>query len=160
MTKQIFISVIGASQASASELRLAEAVGREIARAGATLVCGGMGGVMEAACKGANAEGGSTIGILPGENRASANKYVDIPIVTGIGHARNMAVVKSGQAVIAVGGSYGTLSEIGYALNAGLPVIGLETWTISRKGKDKCPIISVDTAVEAVKLAIEFIGEA
>lgn len=160
MTKQIFISVIGASQASASELRLAEAVGQEIARAGATLVCGGMGGVMEAACKGAKAEGGSTIGILPGEHRTSANKYIDIPIVTGIGHARNMAVVKSGQAVIAVGGSCGTLSEIGYALNAGLPVIGLETWTISRKGKDKCPIISVETAAEAVKLAIESISEA
>ncbi len=160
MTKQKFISVIGASQASASELRLAEAVGREVAKAGAVLVCGGMGGVMEAACRGAHAEGGATIGILPGDNRNSANEHVDFPIVTGIGHARNVAVVKTGQAVIAVGGSYGTLSEIGYALNAGLQVIGLETWTISRKGRDKCPIIEAKTPAEAVKLALDSIGEA
>jgi uncharacterized protein (TIGR00725 family) len=159
MTKQTFITVIGASQASASELKLAEAVGREIARAGAVLVCGGMGGVMEAACKGASSEGGITIGILPGDNRLSANEYVKIPIVTGIGHARNMAVVKTGQAVIAVGGSYGTLSEIGYALNSGLPVIGLETWNISRKGKDKCPIIEAKTPAGAVEKALELIGE-
>jgi uncharacterized protein (TIGR00725 family) len=160
MTKLSFISVIGASQASASETRLAEAVGSEIAKAGAVLICGGMGGVMEAACRGAKAENGMTIGILPGDNRNSANEFVDIPVATGIGHARNVAVVKSGQAVIAIGGSYGTLSEIGYALNAGLPVIGLETWTISRKGKDKCPILSVGTPAEAVKLAIDLIGEA
>ncbi len=159
MTKQTFITVIGASQASASELRLAEAVGREIARAGAVLVCGGMGGVMEAVCKGASSEGGITIGILPGDSRLSANEYVKIPIVTGIGHARNMAVVKTGQAVIAVGGSYGTLSEIGYALNSGLPVIGLETWNISRKGKDKCPIIEAKTPAGAVEKALELIGE-
>ena len=160
MTKLNFISVIGASQASASELRLAEAVGREVAKAGVVLVCGGMGGVMEAACRGAKAEKGMTVGILPGDNRTSANEFVDIPIVTGIGHARNVAVVKTGQAVIAVGGSYGTLSEIGYALNAGLPVIGLETWNVSRKGKDQCPILSVGTPAEAVKLATDLIGEA
>ncbi len=160
MTKLKFISVIGASQASASEQRLAEAVGREVARAGAVLVCGGMGGVMEAACRGAKAEKGMTVGILPGDNRNAANEFVDIPIVTGIGHARNVAVVKTGQAVVAIGGSYGTLSEIGYALNAGLPVFGLETWTISRKGRDKCPIIAARTPEEAVRLAIESIGEA
>jgi uncharacterized protein (TIGR00725 family) len=85
MTKQKFIAVIGASQASASELKTAELVGREIAKAGATLVCGGLNGVMEAACNGASQEGGLTIGILPGDNRLSANEYVKIPIVTGIG---------------------------------------------------------------------------
>ena len=159
MTKQIFIAVIGASQASTSELKTAELVGREIAKAGAILVCGGLNGVMEAACKGASQEGGITIGILPGDNRLSANEYVKIPIVTGIGHARNMAVVKSAQAVIAVGGSYGTLSEIGHALQSGLPVIGLETWGISRKGKDKSPIIEAKTAAEAVEKALELIGE-
>ena len=159
MTKQKFIAVIGASQASASELKNAERVGSEIARAGAVLVCGGMGGVMEAACKGASQEGGLTIGILPGDNSLGANEYVKIPIVTGVGYARNMAVVKSAQAVIAIGGSYGTLSEIGHALQGGLPVIGLETWDISRKGKDKCPIIEAKTPAEAVEKALELIGE-
>jgi uncharacterized protein (TIGR00725 family) len=159
MTKQKFIAVIGGSQASASELKTAELVGREIARAGAALVCGGMGGVMEAACKGASQEGGITIGILPGDNRLSANEFVKIPIATGIGYARNVAVVKSAQAVIAVGGSYGTLSEIGHALQSGLPVIGLETWGISRKGKDKSPIIEAKTPAEAVEKALEMIGE-
>ena len=159
MTKQKFIAVIGGSQASASELKTAELVGREIARNGAALVCGGMGGVMEAACRGAIQEGGITIGILPGDNRLSANEYVKIPIVTGIGYARNVAVVKSAQAVIAIGGSYGTLSEIGHALQSGLPVIGLETWGISRKGKDKNPIIEVKTPAEAVEKALETIGE-
>jgi uncharacterized protein (TIGR00725 family) len=159
MTKQKFIAVIGASQASASELKTAELVGREIAREGAVLVCGGMGGVMEAACKGASQEGGLTIGILPGDNRLSANEYVKIPIATGIGYARNMAVVKSAQAAIAIGGSYGTLTEIGHALQSGLPVIGLETWGISRKGKEKNPIIEAKTPAEAVEKAIEMIGE-
>jgi uncharacterized protein (TIGR00725 family) len=159
MTKQKFIAVIGASQASTSELKAAERVGSEIARAGAVLVCGGMGGVMEAACKGASEEGGLTIGILPGENSLSANAYVQIPIVTGVGYARNMAVVKSAQAVIAIGGSYGTLSEIGHALQSGLPVIGLETWAVSRKGKEKCPIIEAKTPAEAVEKALELIGE-
>ena len=159
MTKQKFIAVIGASQASASEIKTAELVGREIAKSGAALVCGGMGGVMEAACKGASQEGGITIGILPGDNRLSANEFVKIPIVTGIGYARNVAVVKSAQAVIAVGGSYGTLSEIGHALQSGLPVIGLETWGISRKRKDKSPIIEAKTPAEAVEKALELIGE-
>jgi uncharacterized protein (TIGR00725 family) len=159
MTNQKFIAVIGGSQASASELKTAELVGSEIARAGVTLVCGGMGGVMEAACKGASQEGGLTIGILPGDSRLSANAYVKIPIVTGIGYARNMAVVKSAEAVIAIGGSYGTLSEIGHALQSGLPVIGMGTWEISRKGKDKCPIIKAKTPAEAVEKALEMIGE-
>jgi uncharacterized protein (TIGR00725 family) len=159
MTKQKFIAVIGASQASASEMKTAELVGREIAKSGAALVCGGMGGVMEAACKGAGQEGGITIGILPGDNRLSANEFVKIPIVTGIGYARNVAVVKSAQAVIAIGGSYGTLSEIGHALQSGVPVIGLETWSISRKRKDKSPIIEVKTPAEAVEKALELIGE-
>ncbi len=159
MTKQKFIAVIGASQASASEMKTAELVGREIAKAGAALVCGGMGGVMEAACKGAGQEGGITIGILPGDNRLSANEFVKIPIVTGIGYARNVAVVKSAQAVIAIGGSYGTLSEIGHALQSGLPVIGLQTWGISRKSKDKSPIIEAKTPAEAVEKALELIGE-
>ena len=157
-TKQKFIAVIGGSQATPAELEAAEQAGREIARAGAILVCGGMGGVMEAACKGAYQMGGLTIGILPGENRLHANEYVKIPIVTGIGYARNITVVKSAQAVIAISGSYGTLSEIGYALQSGLPVVGLETWRISRKGNEKSPIIEAKTPAEAVETALEMIG--
>ena len=105
----MFIAVIGAAQASKRELGLAEEVGRELAKREAILVCGGLGGVMEAACRGATSEGGMTIGILPGESRSSANKYVQFPIVTGMGYARNVAVVKSAQAVIAIDGNYGYL---------------------------------------------------
>jgi uncharacterized protein (TIGR00725 family) len=158
LNKNKFIAVIGGSQATASELKAAELVGREIARGGAALVCGGLGGVMEAACRGASEEGGMTIGILSGDNRNAANEFVKIPIVTGMGYARNVAVVKSAQAVIAIGGSYGTLSEIGHALQSGLPVIGLDTWSISRKGKDKSPIIEAKTPAEAVEKALEMIG--
>jgi hypothetical protein len=96
---------------------------------------------MESACRGAYGEGGITIGILPGDNRHAANPYVKIPIVTGMGLARNAMVAKSAQAVIAVDGSYGTLSEIAYALINGIPVIGLNTWSLSRKGMEANPII-------------------
>jgi uncharacterized protein (TIGR00725 family) len=133
--KKKFIAVIGGSQASPKEISVAEEVGRELAKNGVVLVCGGLGGVMEAACRGASSEGGLTIGILPGEDRREANRYVQIPIVTGIGYARNVAVVKSAQAVIAIGGSYGTLSEIGHALQNSIPVIGLNTWTLSKNEK-------------------------
>ena len=110
-----FIAVIGAEHPSQEEARLAEEVGRELARRGAILICGGLGGVMEAACKGASSEGGVTIGILPGDNPKTANPYVQIPIVTGIGYARNIIVVRTARAVIAIDGSYGTLSEIAHA---------------------------------------------
>jgi len=154
-----FIAVIGGSQASRKEIRLAEEVGSELAKKGATLVCGGLGGVMEAACRGASSEGGTTIGILPGENRREANNYVQIPIVTGMGYARNVAVVKSAQAVIAIGGSYGTLSEIGHALQSGIPVIGLETWSLSKNGKLDSSIIPAENPAEAVEKALELIED-
>jgi uncharacterized protein (TIGR00725 family) len=156
--KNIFIAVIGGSDCSPKETEVAEEVGREIARQGTVLVCGGLGGVMEAACKGASGEGGLTIGILPTENRRTANPYVRIPIVTGIGYARNVAVVKSAQAVIAIDGSYGTLSEIGHALQSGIPVIGLNTWSLSIDGQPDNSIITVDNPEEAVKRAIELIN--
>ena len=149
-----FIAVIGGGQCSSEEARLAEEVGRELARQGAILVCGGLGGVMEAACKGASSEGGTTIGILPGESRQAANPYVQIPIVTGIGYARNVAVVKSAQAVIAVGGNYGTLSEISHALQSGIPVIGLNTWSLSRNNQTDNSIISAQNPRDAVNKAI------
>ena len=154
---KMFIAVIGAAQASKRELGLAEEVGRELAKREAILICGGLGGVMEAACRGATSEGGMTIGILPGESRSSANKYVQFPIVTGMGYARNVAVVKSAQAVIAIDGNYGTLSEIGHALQNGIPVIGLGTWSLLRNGSQDNSIIPAQTPVEAATKAIELV---
>ena len=155
--KNIFIAVIGGGDCSPQEARLAEEVGGEIARHGAILICGGLGGVMEAACKGASSEGGLTVGMLPGDNRRAANPYVQIPIVTGIGYARNVAVVKSAQAVIAIDGSYGTLSEIGHALQSGIPVIGLNTWSLSIAGQVDNSIIPADNPKDAVNKAMELI---
>ncbi len=154
LNKKRFIAVIGGSEPSTEEAQIAEEVGRELARRDAILVCGGLGGVMEAACRGAQAEGGLTIGILPGESRQAANPYVQIPIVTGIGYARNLAVVKSSQAVIAIGGSYGTLSEISHALQSGIPVIGLNTWSLSKNGQQDNSIIPAQNPAEAVDKAL------
>jgi len=156
--KLVFIGVIGGSEVSPHAAKLAEEVGREIGRRGSVLVCGGLSGVMEAACKGASEAGGLTIGILPGDNRREANPYVKIPIVTSIGHARNVAVVKSSQAVIAIDGSYGTLTEIGHALLSGIPVIGLGTWEIVMNGKTDNNIIIANTPKEAVDKAMEMIN--
>jgi uncharacterized protein (TIGR00725 family) len=127
--------------------RLAEEVGRGIAEAGAVLVCGGMGGVMEAACRGAKAAGGLTVGILPGPDRTGANEHVDIAIATGINEARNLAIIRTSDVLIAIGGSYGTLSEIGFALKAGKKVIGLKTWEIEG-------IEPAATAADAVAMAM------
>ena len=115
----MIIAVIGSSNPPQQELiELGEGVGRELARRGATVVCGGLSGVMEAVCRGAKSEGGATIGILPGRVPTDANEYVDIPIVTTMGYSRNIIVVHTGAAVIAVGGAFGTLCEIAYALDA------------------------------------------
>jgi len=157
--KKLFIAVIGGSESSPEELSAAEEVGRELARQGAVLVCGGLGGIMEAACQGASAEGGVTIGILPGDIRQAANPYVQIPIVTGLGQARNVIVVKSAQAVIAIDGSYGTLSEISHALQSGIPVIGLNTWSLSRKGRADTAIFPAQDPAEAVRKAISLITD-
>ena len=157
INKKRLIAVIGGGQCSREEAQLAEEIGRELARQGAILGCGGLGGVMEAACRGASSEGGITIGILPGDSRQAANPYVQIPIVTGLGYARNIAVVKSAQAVIAIAGSYGTLSEISHALQSGIPVIGLNTWSLSRNEQQDNSIIPAQNAVEAVNKALSFI---
>lgn len=147
----IQIGVIGASQCSLEIERLAEEVGREIAKKKALLICGGLGGVMEASARGAKQEGGVTIGILPGFSFEDANPFIDIPIVTGLSHARNVLVVRSSQAIIAVEGGYGTLSEIGIALKLRKPVVGLRTWDVSKK------IVTVETPEDAVKKAISLI---
>src|SRR5512136_42787 len=122
------IAVIGHARATPGECEDACAAGRLIAEHGAVLLCGGLGGVMEAACRGAKEAGGTTVGILPGTEEG--NPYLDIIIRTGLGHARNILVVLSADAVIAVGGGYGTLSEIAIALKTGRPVYGLNTWDI------------------------------
>jgi uncharacterized protein (TIGR00725 family) len=148
------IAVIGDSACSAEEAKLAETVGVLLAERGATVICGGLGGVMEAVCRGAKSKGGMTVGILPGADSSMANRWVDMPVVTGMGEARNAVVVKSARAVIAIGGGYGTLSEIAYALKNGTPVIGLNTWSLSRNGREDDSIIRVQNASEAVDKAI------
>jgi hypothetical protein len=123
-------------------------VGRALAEAGAVLVCGGLGGVMEAACRGAQEAGGTTVGILPGHDRADANPYVDVAVATGLGEARNALVVRAADALIAVGGEYGTLSEIALALKAGKPVVGIDSWDLDR-------IERADDAATAVRRALD-----
>jgi uncharacterized protein (TIGR00725 family) len=152
--RPVFIAVIGSASCDEQVAALARAVGQEIGRRGAMLVCGGRGGVMEAACQGAKAQGGITVGILPGADRREANRYVDIPVVTGLGEARNAVVVRSADAVIAVSGGYGTLSEIGLALKMGRPVVGLGTWELSQQGRPVAAIVRADTPVQAVEMAI------
>ncbi len=122
------IGVIGGSEAPPDILLLAEKVGRLIARAGCILVCGGLGGVMEAASRGAKTEGGITIGILPGPARTDANPHIDIGIATNMGYARNAIIAHTADTLIAVGGRYGTLSEIGFSLGLGKKVIALKSW--------------------------------
>jgi uncharacterized protein (TIGR00725 family) len=150
----MIIAVIGDSSCSPEEAKLAETVGELLAQQGVTVICGGLGGVMEAVCRGAKSKGGLTVGILPGQDSCTANPWVDVPVVTGMGEARNVAVVKSAQAVIAIGGRYGTLSEIAYALKSNTPVIGLNTWSLSRNGQNDDSIIRARSAVEAVNKAI------
>ena len=124
-------------------------------RNGVAVACGGLTGVMAAVCRGAKEAGGTTIGILPGGDPKAANQWVDIPICTGMGYARNVAVVLTGRAVIAVDGAYGTLSEIGHALGLDIPVIGLATWSLSRDGGIDRGIILADDPADAVEKALE-----
>jgi uncharacterized protein (TIGR00725 family) len=154
MDRPLFISVIGENDPPPRLAALAEAVGAEIAAAGAVLICGGLGGAMEAACRGAHSRGGVTIGILPGARHGEANPYVTYAIPTGLGHARNLLVARSAHAVIAVGGKYGTLSEIAFAKIEGTPVIGLDTWDLRRAGQEDVPIQQARDAKEAVALAL------
>ena len=149
----MLISVIGAGVAPPHTTTQAEAVGRALAERGHTIVCGGLGGVMEAVCRGARDAGGHTIGILPGDDPSSANPHVEFPLPTGLGIARNALVARAGSAVIAIDGSYGTLSEIAFALKFGKPVVVLGTWPLQdTTGTD--PIVRAATPTEAVDLAL------
>jgi uncharacterized protein (TIGR00725 family) len=129
----------------------AESVGRRLAEAGAIVVCGGLEGVMAAACRGAGASGGLTVGILPGHERERANEWVKVAIPTGLGELRNGLVVRAADIVIAVGGAYGTLSEVALALKTGVPVIGLDTWDIDGVEQLPSPDAAVARALERVR---------
>ena len=146
--KRIRIAVIGGSRPGRQALEAAFEVGRLIARAGAVVVCGGLGGVMEAASRGAREEGGLVVGILPGAAPVDANPWVDVPIATGLGYTRNSLVVMNADAVVAIDGEYGTLSEIAYGKIHGKKVVGLGTWEV--RG-----LVAATTPDEAVRLALE-----
>lgn len=143
-----YIAVIGASGATEEQERAAEEVGRGLAAAGAIVITGGGGGVMAAASRGADSAGGTVVGILPGLDRAAANAWVGIALPTGLGDLRNGLIARAAQAVVAVGGAYGTLSEIALALNAGLGVVGLGSWEIDGVEPAPSPSAAVARALE------------
>jgi uncharacterized protein (TIGR00725 family) len=148
MTHLPYVAVVGPGDATLEEEQAAESIGRGLADGGAIIVCGGLGGVMAAVCHGVAAAAGTSIGILPGGDRHTANQWVQIALPTGLGELRNGLVIRSADAVIAVGGAHGTLSEIALALKTGVPVIGLNTWAIEG-------IHNVDTPNQAVRRALE-----
>ena len=160
MVRPVHIGVIGAGIADAATLAVAEEVGRLLARGGALLVCGGLGGVMEAACRGAKAERGTTVGILPGTDRSEANAWVDVAIPSGLGEARNTLVVRAADVLVAIGGEFGTLSEIAFALKTGKPVVGIDTWELSRRGVAATEVVRASTPAQAVERALQLAGRA
>ena len=153
-TPPLRIAVLGPHDCSESERVLGIAVGAEIARRGAVLICGGLGGMMEAAARGAHKQGGLTVGILPGDRADGANAFITLPLPTGLGAIRNAVIVRASDAVIAIRGGYGTLSEIAFALRLGVPVVGLKTWSVAKDGQTDEGIHTVETPEEAVALAL------
>ena len=151
------IGVVGPASCPQDVYDLAQEVGFLIGRSGAILICGGRSGVMEASAKGAREAGGITVGILPGNSASEANPYIDIPVVTDLGNGRNIINVLTSQVVIAIHGSYGTLSEIALAMKCRIPVVGLRTWDLSAPGGEPCPILIAHTAEEAVAAALKLI---
>ena len=154
MHRVLHVAVVGSGSAERDQLILAEEVGRLLATRGAIVLCGGLGGVMEAACRGAKSVGGMTVGLLPGSDRREANAWVDVAIPTGLGEARNALVVRAADVLIAVGGEFGTLSEIALALKTEKPVVGIDTWELSRHGKLATQIVRAATPAEAVDRAL------
>ena len=149
--QKIYVGVIGAGNCTKKIRDLAAEVGKEIARAGAVLVCGGLDGIMKGAAEGAKSAKGITIGILPGTEKSEANEFIDYAICTGFGEARNLVIIRTADAVIALPGMYGTLSELGFALKMKKPVVSLGSWEVADS------IIKADDAKEAVKLALQAI---
>jgi uncharacterized protein (TIGR00725 family) len=151
----VYIGVAGASQPDASLIPAAETLGRCLAEAGAVVVCGGGLGVMTAVCRGARAAGGQTVGLLPGSDRASGNPYLTVALPTALGEGRNVLLVRASDALVAVGGGFGTLSEIALALRAGLPVVGLETWGLTLAGSPVDAFTVAGSPEEAARLALD-----
>ncbi len=152
--RETYISVIGASECNESVASEAYRVGTEIARSGCVLVSGGLTGVMEASCKGAHESRGTVLAVVPGGDRSEANRYTDFVIASGIGHARNLSVVATGDVVIAVGGKWGTLSEIGHARSLDREVVLLNSWILDHSDFDITGLHSASTPKEAVKQAV------
>jgi uncharacterized protein (TIGR00725 family) len=148
-----YVAVVGPGQATPEQEQVAEQIGRELARERAIVVCGGLGGVMAAACRGAADAGGLTVGLLPGIDRGTANQWVQVALPTGLGELRNGLIIRSADAVIAVGGAHGTLSEIALALKTGVPVIGLQTWEIDGIQTADTPGDAVARALKAARRA-------
>jgi uncharacterized protein (TIGR00725 family) len=150
-----YVAVCGASDATEEDLERAELVGRLLAEAGAIVVCGGLGGVMDAVARGATGAGGIAVGLLPDITRAGSSDHLTIALPLGLGETRNALVVRSADAIIAVGGEWGTLSEIAFAMKMGKRVVGLDTWELSRAGRPVRDILRAASAEEAVRLALE-----
>jgi uncharacterized protein (TIGR00725 family) len=151
----LYVGLAGASRPEAKLLDEAETLGRRLAEAGAVVVCGGGPGVMEAACRGARAAGGTTVGLLPGLDRDEGNPHLSVSLPTGLGQGRNLLLVRSADALVAVGGGFGTLSEIALALRTGVPVVGLATWSLSLAGRPADPFPVAPDATAAAHLALE-----
>jgi uncharacterized protein (TIGR00725 family) len=154
VAERVHVAVIGGGHAPPEECDQAARVGRALAEAGVVVVTGGLGGVMEAACRGARDGGGTSIGILPGADRDSANAYVDVAVATGMGEGRNVLVVRNADAVVAVGGEFGTLSEVALALQAGIAVIGLGSWELAKGGRPVHGVIAASSPEQAADLAV------
>lgn len=155
-----YVAVIGASEPTETELDLARDVGALLARADVIVVSGGLGGVMRASCEGAFTNGGTTIGLLPGAERSAGNPFLSISMPTGLGQLRNGLVAAVADAAIAIGGGWGTLSEIALAMRAGKPVVGLHTWAAQSPHPSDRPTAMAETAAEAVRLALSMIDAA
>lgn len=153
-----YVAVCGGGAFDEGAAAIAHEVGAGLARGGAVVVCGGLGGVMEAACRGARSEGGLSVAFLPGTDRAEANPYVDVVLPTGIGEMRNMLIVRAADVVIAIAGEFGTLSEVAFALRVGTPVVGLDTWELQRKGERDTSIVRASDAADAVEKAFAALG--
>jgi uncharacterized protein (TIGR00725 family) len=151
----LYIGVAGASRPAPALLDQAERLGRLLAEAGAVVVCGGGPGVMEATCRGARSAGGATVGLLPGLDRSEGNPHLSVALPTGLGQGRNLLLVRSSDALVAVGGGFGTLSEIALALRTGTPMVGLATWSLALEARPVEAFPVADDADTAARLVLE-----
>jgi uncharacterized protein (TIGR00725 family) len=151
----LYVGVAGASQPEASLVAAAELLGRRLAEAGAVIVCGGGGGVMAAVCRGGQQAGGTTVGLLPGLDRHSGNPHLTVALPTGLDQGRNLLLVRASDALVAVGGGFGTLSEVALALRTGVPVVGLATWSLALGGRPVDAFPMAADAEDAARLVLD-----